>query len=167
MPKHLLVLLGLLSLGVLADQPLCPIDDYYLASYTQVAMSGEELVVNMHGYGLTKLVIAKGPPPAQRNAACFIPVSFSHPDPAAPCDTVMTSSTLMDDLIRCPDVAVSPVDGGSVMEFKMPVHALSRVQTGVDPNGEPIFGNRYRNMEIVVHRTLSLGVYTMFSVRYT
>ncbi|KAJ4457687.1 putative Neurogenic locus notch protein 1 [Paratrimastix pyriformis] len=176
--------------GTYCDQA-CPYDptrcwsrDFSAATYTDASMNGDILHLLVHGFNLSAFVIAQGVPPAQPVAACWLAPLLCQPDPLSPCETEMSASVTLPQLLMCPDVTQSVVpsmtksgthhsltQSGTTIEYVVPMHVLSKVTTGIDPNGDFVEGYRYQSMTLIIRQTASLdastSVHVMHLVNYT
>ncbi|KAJ4459200.1 hypothetical protein PAPYR_5007 [Paratrimastix pyriformis] len=151
---------------------ICPAQFFFPATYTTAEVVGDELQLLTHGYNISKYVIARGPPPEQTNPHCILPPVLNQPDPSDLCIIDMSTSVLISELALCPDVVVTTVDNGATtLEYSIPMHVLSMVRTGIDPEGVPVIGWRYQSMDILLVQTIALNlttsVHVMHLVNYT
>ncbi|KAJ4456872.1 hypothetical protein PAPYR_7798 [Paratrimastix pyriformis] len=150
---------------------VCPAADFVAASFSQAEVDGDRLVVTTTGYALSEYRIAQGPPTTQTNPACVLPAVRHVADPAgAPCATELSACVLLSTLASCPDVSTEMV-AADTLQWRVPLHVLSTVQTGVDPYGEPVFGTRWQSMDLLIDQTVSVEasatVHAMHLVNFT
>ncbi|KAJ4456869.1 hypothetical protein PAPYR_7795 [Paratrimastix pyriformis] len=150
---------------------VCPAADFVAASFSQAEVDGDRLVVTTTGYALSEYRIAQGPPTTQTNPACVLPAVRHVADPAgAPCATELSACVLLSTLASCPDVSTEMV-AADTLRWRVPLHVLSTVQTGVDPYGEPVFGTRWQSMDLLIDQTVSVEasatVHAMHLVNFT
>ncbi|KAJ4461319.1 hypothetical protein PAPYR_2370 [Paratrimastix pyriformis] len=160
-PMKFLLLIALLTATWALD---CPVASFHAATFDDAFVDGDELVIKVDGYSLSEFVIASGPPPTMGDPACRPPPTITIPDPALPCDVKMETRELLSDLALCPAVIREVID--DKMYWHIPLHVLSTVLTGIDPNGDSVYGRRYQSMEILIEQTISVNASTTVDVMH-
>ncbi|KAJ4461829.1 hypothetical protein PAPYR_1501 [Paratrimastix pyriformis] len=142
----------------------CPAASFHAATFSEALVDGDELVVKVDGFSLSEFVIAAGPPPLVADPACLPVPTVVVPDPAMPCDVEMSFRELLTTIAACPSVITEVID--DKMLWHVPLHVLSTVLTGIDPNGDPVYGRRYQSMEILIEQTISVDASTTVDVMH-
>ncbi|KAJ4456681.1 hypothetical protein PAPYR_7984 [Paratrimastix pyriformis] len=155
------LLLALVSWSLAID---CPAASFHAATFSEALVDGDELVVKVDGFSLSEFVIAAGPPPLVTDPACLPTPTVVVPDPALPCETEMSFRETLASIALCPSVATEVID--DMMYWHIPLHVLSTVLTGIDPNGDPAYGRRYQSMEILIEQTISVNASTTVDVMH-